>query len=249
MLREWFTKGVDPILKVIDGLDIGWGGIQRWATAHMPSIEGVHLDVACGYATFLAQLGWRFPGAHLVGLNIDFAGPHRLARPLLETARVEAELVQADVRSMPFPDHIFASASCFLGLQDIEIGFGDQGLQSTLDEVVRVIRPGGLLVVLDEFSFHRFETFLGHLPIEITDRAEKTLDTRWPREVAQQAIQLYARGWAAQIRTADAEIREQAYKRTHERMIEEMERQLSQQGYYVPSGPVRMVVGRKKPIG
>jgi hypothetical protein len=33
----------------------GWGGVQRWATARMAAVEGWHLDIACGYATFLAQ--------------------------------------------------------------------------------------------------------------------------------------------------------------------------------------------------
>ncbi len=53
--------------------------MQRWATARMPLPRtGLHLDVACGYGTFLAELDWRFPGLRLVGLNIDFNGPHRM---------------------------------------------------------------------------------------------------------------------------------------------------------------------------
>src|SRR5439155_832992 len=32
-LRSWLVKGRDPIIQEIDGLDIGWGGVQRWATA------------------------------------------------------------------------------------------------------------------------------------------------------------------------------------------------------------------------
>ena len=78
-LREWFTRKCDPIQWVVDGLDVGWGGAQRWATARMEPLTGdPHLDVACGYGTFLAQLGWRFPAARLVGLNIDFEGSHAL---------------------------------------------------------------------------------------------------------------------------------------------------------------------------
>ena len=47
-LRAWFTRGVDHVRHVIDGLDIGWGGVQSWATARMPPVEGLHLDVCCG---------------------------------------------------------------------------------------------------------------------------------------------------------------------------------------------------------
>jgi hypothetical protein len=54
-LRAWFTRGGDPLQRVVDSLDIGWGGVQRWATARMPAVEGWHLDIACGYATYLAH--------------------------------------------------------------------------------------------------------------------------------------------------------------------------------------------------
>src|SRR2546430_10042036 len=89
-LRSWLVKGRDPIIQAIDGLDIGWGGIQRWATARMAHLgDGLHLDFACGVGSFLAQLGWRFPRADLVGLNIDFSGPHEPIRELLSRARVK----------------------------------------------------------------------------------------------------------------------------------------------------------------
>lgn len=92
----------------------------------MPAVEGLHLDIACGYATSLAQLGWRFPAARLVGLNIDFSGPHMLARPLLVEAGVAAALVQVVARHLHFAGGSFDLASCFLGLQEVEIGFGQK---------------------------------------------------------------------------------------------------------------------------
>ena len=114
-LRDWFTRGKDPVMKIIDGLDIGWGGVQRWATARMPEVTGLHLDFACGYGTFMAQLGWRFPDIQLVGLNIDFAGPHACITSLLDEAAVTATLVRSDAQCMPFKDETFRSVSCFLG--------------------------------------------------------------------------------------------------------------------------------------
>jgi len=29
-LREWLTREGDSVQKAVDGLDIGWGGVQRW---------------------------------------------------------------------------------------------------------------------------------------------------------------------------------------------------------------------------
>jgi SAM-dependent methyltransferase len=245
-LRAWFTQSCDPVQKVVDGLDIGWGGVQRWATMRMPPpAKGLHLDVACGYATFLAQLGFRFPTARLVGLNIDFDGPHALARPLLTEAGVTAALVQADARRMPFADDAFGSASCFLGLQDIEIGFGEEGVQDAVAEAVRVTRRGGMLILLDEFPFERFDVLLNALPVVMADQGEHALDVRWGRQVAERAVALYAEGWVAQARVPDPAAQEQSCIEVHSRMVAEMERQLDTQGYYVPFGPVRMVVARK----
>jgi SAM-dependent methyltransferase len=246
-LRAWFTEGADPILAEIDGLDIGWGGVQRWATAQLPPPGGDApcLDVACGYATFLAQLGWRFPSAWLVGLNIDFAGPHATARPLLEQAGVSAALVRADARHLPFAGDAFGLVSCFLGLQDIEIGFGLEGVRAALEEAARVLRPGGVMALWDEWPYARFDDLLAGLPLVVGRRAKRRLDVRWGRQVAERAIVLYAEGWAAQARLSDPDARAQAVAQAHHRMTEEMESQLAAQGYYVPFGPIRMVVAQK----
>jgi SAM-dependent methyltransferase len=244
-LRAWFTRGCDPIMEVVDGLDIGWGGVGRWATAHMPPPGGLHLDVACGYGTFLAQMGWRFPTARLVGLNIDFAGPHALARPLLAEARVRAGLVQADARRMPFADGALGSASCFLGLQDVEIGFGEEGLRQAVAEGLRVLRPGGVLTLLDEFPFERFDSLLEGLPARVTDRRQRPLDARWDREVAERAIALYAEGWVAQARLPGRAEQDRLRREVLDRLAADMRVQLGTQGYYVPFGPVRLVLARK----
>jgi SAM-dependent methyltransferase len=245
-LCAWFTRGADPVLAEVDGLDIGWGGVQRWATAHMPIPTcGLHLDFACGYGTFLAQLGWRFPDAQLVGLNIDFAGPHRLINELLAEAGVQAFLTQADARQIPFPEGAFDSLSCFLGLQDIEIGFGRAGVRVVLAEAVRVLRWDGILILLDKFSFEQFDHLLAGLPVVVLDSAERALDVRWDRQVAERAIELYAEGWVAQARSASDTERQRLYTEIYAQMKFDLERQLSVRGYFVPFGPVRRIVLRK----
>jgi SAM-dependent methyltransferase len=247
-LRAWFTRGQDPVMQRIDGLDIGWAGVQHWATERMPPVEGLHLDVCCGYATFLAQLGWRFPIARLVGVNIDFEGAHAVAPALLGEAGAVAQLVRADGRILPFADATFDSASCFLGLQDVEIGFGDRGMRGTVAEAVRVLRPAGVLTILEELPLERLETLLDGLPVTVTDRAERALDVRWDHETALRAISLYADGYAQQIRSDEAACRRWARVEAYDRMKRDMEEQLARHGYYVPFGPVRIVVaGKLKP--
>ena len=245
LLRAWFTQGCDRVQGVVDGLDIGWGSVQRWATARMPPPAAMHLDMACGYATFLAQLGWRFPEARLVGLNIDFEGPHALARPLLSEAGVVAALVQGDARRMPFADETFGSVSCFLGLQDIEIGFGLEGVRAAAAEAVRVLKPGGALTLLDQYPVEEIDRLMAGAPVELVDAAERALDVRWDRPVAERAVALYAEGYVAQARAGGRGERERIYGQAYGQMAAQMERQLATQGYYVPFGPVHMIVLRK----
>jgi SAM-dependent methyltransferase len=245
-LREWFTQGKDEVMREIDGLDIGWGGSQRWVTAAIPDIaNGRHLDFACGYGTFLAQVGWRFPRARLFGLNIDYAGPHASIAQLLSRAGVRASLVRADAREMPFEDHCFGSVSCFLGLQDIKIGFGDIGVGEAISEAVRVLEPRGYLILVDEFTFGYLSSFLNRECVKPTLKDEFVLDVKWNRSVAEEAIRVYGEGWVTQSRVSGERDKEKVYGAAYERMRADMEQQLDAQGFYFPFGPVRLVIAEK----
>jgi SAM-dependent methyltransferase len=235
-------------MKIVDGLDIGWGGTQRWATSQMPlSDEGLHLDFACGYGTFLAQLGWRFPSLRLVGLNIDFSGPHSSIHSLLDHAGVQASLSRADARTMPFANCVFDTASCFLGLQDIQIGFSMSGVRAALAEAVRVLRNDGMLTLVDNYLLPQYDELLRGLPVNIIHTGTCALDVRWSRQVAERAIPFFADGWVAQIRSSDSSHRRKTYIKVFSEMHAKMERQLATQGYYEPFEPVGLVIVQKVP--
>ena len=247
-LRSWFVQDCGLVRAEIDGLDIGWGGVQRWIASALP-LETCrrHLDLACGYATFIAQLAWRFPQLKIVGLNIDFEGPHALAEELVVRAGVadRCEFVHADAQTMPFPNGSFDSASCFLGLQDIEIGFGEEGVRSALAEAARILKRGGILAVADEFPIERLRQLLDRLPLEALRFDERELDVRWNRDVAERAIELYAEGWEGQVRSDDPGVKAEARAEALARMRRDLERQLTGRGFYVPFGPIRLVIATK----
>jgi SAM-dependent methyltransferase len=148
---------------------------------------------------------------------------------------------------MPFPDGSFDSASCFMGLQDIELAFGERGLREALRESIRVLRPSGTFTLLDEYSFQRYDALLGPLDARIDIRDERDLDVKWDRETSSRAIELYADGWLQQKRLGDPGISRSAAAEYAQGLWADAEIQLSARGYYVPFGPVRMVVCRRLP--
>jgi hypothetical protein len=108
---------------------------------------------------------------------------------------------------------------------------------------------------LDEFPFERFAALLDRLPVTLIDRGKRELDVRWDRRVAEAAVRLYAEGWVAQMRLPEGDQVARvgkltaAYREVLARMQAEVEAQVSGQGYYVPFGPVRMIVAQKSDEG
>ena len=68
------------------------------------------LEVGCGAGAVLAVLGQEFPGVRLTGVDIE-AKQLEFARGHLERSGVEATLVQADARALPFGgDYLYISS-------------------------------------------------------------------------------------------------------------------------------------------
>jgi ubiquinone/menaquinone biosynthesis C-methylase UbiE len=178
----------------------------------------------------------------MVGLNIDYEGSHASIRELLRRAGVEEQcsLIQSDARFMPFYDGSFDSVSCFLGLQDIEIGFGQDGLQATMKNALRVTKKGGKLFFID-----REETIRNASPYLVKGTKQCTEgvfepDIRWDKAIARKAIALYARGYIEQMRIDDQSRREEEYERVLARMGDDMEKQLRERGSFNPLEPLHL---------
>jgi len=103
-----------------------------------PPLDGRILDVGCGDAALAVALAKR--GAIVTGVDSD---PCMLAagRARAEASGVAVELLQGDVRSLPFPDDSFdlvlaVTVLCFVD---------DAG--RALSEMARVLSPGGQLLI------------------------------------------------------------------------------------------------------
>lgn len=112
------------------------------------------LDVGCGTGWVVRHLARRYPGTVIEGMDLS-AG-------MLEAARArdrEATYFQGDVTDIPRPDGTYDLVTTVFTLRN----FPD--LDASLDEMCRVLAPGGRLLVLDGFpprgprlwrAFHAF---------------------------------------------------------------------------------------------
>jgi ubiquinone/menaquinone biosynthesis C-methylase UbiE len=100
------------------------------------------LEVGCGVGAVLAVLGQEFPGVRLTGVDIEpkqleFAGGH------LERAAVEATLLEADGRALPFEDESFDHVWMMWFLEHIAEPV------EVLREARRVLVPDGVITAIE----------------------------------------------------------------------------------------------------
>jgi demethylmenaquinone methyltransferase/2-methoxy-6-polyprenyl-1,4-benzoquinol methylase len=101
---------------------------------------GIGLDVATGTGDFALELRRRVgPMGRIVGA--DFCEP--MLRIGQKKVGGQALLLQGDALSLPFPDHAFDAATMGFGLRNVA------DIQQTLNEMARVVRPGGRVVQLE----------------------------------------------------------------------------------------------------
>ena len=97
------------------------------------------LEIGCGTGVALPPLARLCAPSRLVGVDVD-EGALGAAAERLAAARANAELVCADVRSLPFADGEF----------DVVVDFGTTyhvaHADRALQEIARVLRPGGLFI-------------------------------------------------------------------------------------------------------
>jgi SAM-dependent methyltransferase len=102
-----------------------------WAT---PWVQGKDvLDAGCGVGYGTRLLAEHNP-ARLVGVDLS-------AEALSHGPADSAELVEGDVRELPFPPDSFDLVVCFEVIEHVD------GHERVLDEMRRVLRPGGTLLI------------------------------------------------------------------------------------------------------
>jgi arsenite methyltransferase len=112
------------------------------------------LDVGCGRGAVLMAAARRLPAGRAVGADVwrrrDQSGNSRAAaerNAVAEGVRGRVELADADARDLPFASASFDVVVSSLAISNIREA---DGRAQALREVVRVLRPGGRLRIVDE---------------------------------------------------------------------------------------------------
>ena len=103
------------------------------------------LDIACGTGDFAIAIARRMhPGSRITGLDLS-EGMLRVMRQKVADAGLEAQIdcLQGDCEALPFPDGTFDVATIAFGIRNFE------HRETALREILRVLRPGGRLVILE----------------------------------------------------------------------------------------------------
>jgi ubiquinone/menaquinone biosynthesis C-methylase UbiE len=139
------------------------------------------LDLGCGRGAILSMLAKMLPRGRVVGLDRwrpqDQSGnrPEATWRNLdAEGVRNRCELVTADMRAVPFTDCTFDLLVSSLAIHNVK---SHEGRGRAIDEAVRVLKPGGRLLIADLRWTKAYAERLRELGLE--NVVEQQLDWRF----------------------------------------------------------------------
>lgn len=102
------------------------------------------IDVGCGPGNFTGLFGAAV-GESGMAVGVD-ASHHMLRRATLDNAGRNIVYLRADAQNLPFTDRSTDAVTCLMALYLIEDPF------KALDEIARVLRPGGRVVILTSLA-------------------------------------------------------------------------------------------------
>lgn len=148
--KEQVTQMFDTISGEYDGLNrmISLGLDQKWrdnvvgmVAAHKPDVI---MDIATGTGDLVIKMAQQTQASKLIGLDIS---PGMLEVGKLkvkdESLQDRIEMVVGDSENLSYPDASIDAVTVSYGVRNFE------DLEKGLSEILRVLRPGGILVILE----------------------------------------------------------------------------------------------------
>jgi ubiquinone/menaquinone biosynthesis C-methylase UbiE len=152
-----FTFGV---IFLIEGLLMIWSSRYGKLRARDRLLDGLGLtgqenllDVGCGRGLLLIGAARRLPNGRAVGVDLwsqvdlsDNSASATLANAAAEGVPERVEVHEGDMRKLPFADASFDAVVASLSIHNI---YSVAGCREAILEIVRVLKPGGKVALMD----------------------------------------------------------------------------------------------------
>jgi ubiquinone/menaquinone biosynthesis C-methylase UbiE len=139
--QHWLLPAYDPLQRWLLREAELKGRLVQEAQIQPGSVV---LDVGCGTGTLAVLLKQREPQARVVGLDPDPAALQR-ARRKVGAATVAVDLMRGSASALPYADGGFDRVVSSLAFHHLD----RTARQQALAEIWRILRPGGLVCLLD----------------------------------------------------------------------------------------------------
>lgn len=127
------------------------------------------LDLGCGRGAVLMMAAGRLPKGRATGLDVWRRKDQTGNKAKTATANVElegvgdrVELVTGDMRALPFGDDVFDVVVSSLAIHNIS---SEEGRERAVTEALRVLAPGGRMLIADFQHARAYETVLHKLGV------------------------------------------------------------------------------------
>lgn len=133
---------------LVGGMNAGHAKLTQWAFSHIhPGAGDKVLDIGCGGGAVVARFLDLCPSGEVTGIDISDSSltmTERFNKKEIEKGR--CHVLKADVMNLPFEGESFDCISAF------ETIYFWPDLTEAFREVRRVLRPGGVFVICNEFN-------------------------------------------------------------------------------------------------
>ncbi len=147
--KEQVTKMFDTISGEYDGLNrvISFGIDIKWRKKVVELVKATNpkniLDIATGTGDLAINLA-ETSAEKIIGLDIS-SGMLEVGKQKIKTKKLDQkiEMVIGDSENLPFDDNTFDAITVAFGVRNFET------LENGLKDILRVLKPGGIFVILE----------------------------------------------------------------------------------------------------